>query len=153
MKKKFKESFIGYKLSDVKMRILTLEKDFELKNSECDKELLALSEENNQIRLEISKLEAQIAPYSNLSCEIKETLYKAHIDACSSIFETEKKFDAMLAYKTDILKMQQAKNSEIKASITNLLEELRRIIYEDAREGEESVQGEQEYENMFIRSK
>lgn len=112
-------------------KLLIEEKNrFEIEFEKYEREVSVLVEENKDIKEEIDKLEKELFQYKKLKEDVKSTLYKAHIDSCTEVYDTGKKFDDMVRYKTRIIKIQQSKNQEIKASINKLILKIKSILSE-----------------------
>lgn len=95
-----------------------------------EKELKKLEEENSKIKKEIAILDKEMDEYKKLKEKIQVTLYNSHMDSCKEVYDTGRKFDDMVQYKTKIIKIQQSKNIEIKSSINKLLIKIKSILSE-----------------------
>jgi len=93
-------------------------------------EFQILSEENIKLKKEIEFLEKEMRKYNYMKENIQDTLYKSHMESCKEVYDTGKKFDDMVQYKTRIIKKQQNKNQDIKNSIDMLLKKLKSILVE-----------------------
>jgi len=103
---------------------------FKEEYEKCESEFQVLNEENLRLKKEIELLEKEINKYKNIKENIQNTLYKSHIESCKEVYDTGKKFDDMVQYKTGIIKKQQEKNYAIKNSIDMLLKKIKSILIE-----------------------
>jgi phage shock protein A len=117
-------------VEEIQELLIAEKSNFKDQYEKYEKELKQLEEENTKIKKEIKILEKEMDEYRELKEKIQVTLYNSHRDSCKEVYDTGKKFDDMVQYKTRIIKIQQSKNIEIKSSINTLLIKIKSILSE-----------------------
>lgn len=130
MGKKFKKSLVGYNPADVKNEIKKQENEFYTLFNSYSVELDMLTKKNKELKEQLKLLKEQTTNNKIQSEELKKGLYAKYMDACTRIYEVEKKLEEMVAYKSSVLQNKQRKNHEIQSTISKLSNELNAMIKE-----------------------
>jgi uncharacterized sodium:solute symporter family permease YidK len=80
--------------------------------------------------IKLEELELKMKSYKEFKEKLAETLYGSFVESFNKVYNSEKMLNEMIEYKTQILKKQEKKESEIKLSINKLLKEVDCILDE-----------------------
>lgn len=128
MKKSFSRVLFGYSKSQVKEKIDKATVDIDNEFQECKNKEKTLNEENLRLKKEMQVINEKMRDYKELRGKLTEMLYESHMNAITPIYNSQKKIDEMLEYKSNIAKKLENKNEEINNAINNLILNIKSIM-------------------------
>lgn len=128
MKTNYKRAFLGYSTKEVDERINGLDVQFKEELNKYNSELSVSMENNNKLKQELEELQLKMKSYKEFKEKLAEILYSSFVESFNKVYDSEKMLSEMIEYKTQILKKQEKKESEIKLSINKVLKEIDYIL-------------------------
>lgn len=128
MKTNYKRAFLGYSTKEVDERINGLDVQFKEELNKYNSELSVSMENSNKLKQELEELQLKMKSYKEFKEKLEEILYSSFVESFNKVYDSEKMLSEMIEYKTQILKKQEKKESEIKLSINKVLKEIDYIL-------------------------
>ena len=137
MEHKFKYSWFGYDPSAVNDKIDVMMKDYEKRVQDLSNELSMIRGESDRLKGKICGLVEEISMYENITREISDILFFAHMQATEKVYKSLRNAEQIGIGMREAVLEREKEFERLKNTLKRLTEEIRAVTrsYDPVSEG------------------